>query len=61
MANPVIHYVLWASILRCGGQQDVKDVSETIKSIQMTRIAPDMQVRLDQRGTRMTVIPGIPV
>ena len=39
---------------RCGGQQDVKDVSETTKSIQMTRIVPDMQVLLDQQGTRMT-------
>jgi len=39
---------------RYGGQQDVKDVSETTKSIQMTRIAPDTQVLLDQLGTRMT-------
>ena len=39
---------------RCGGQQDVKDVSETTKNIQMTRIAPDTQVPLDQLGTRMT-------
>ena len=48
--NSLIPFVYF----RCGGQQDVKDVSETTKNIQMTRIAPDTQVPLDQLGTRMT-------
>ena len=48
--NSLISFVYF----RCGGQQDVKDVSETTKNIQMTRIAPDTQVPLDQLGTRMT-------
>ena len=48
--NSLIPFVYF----RCGGQQDVKGVSETTKSIQMTRIAPDMLVLLDQLGTQMT-------
>ena len=48
--NSLIPFVYF----RCGGQQDVKDVFETTKNIQMTRIAPDMLVLLDQLGTQMT-------
>ena len=57
MANQAILYVLWASIHKSGGQPDVKGVSETTRSTQMSQTRPNSVTCPGVHQWRM-MIPG---